>query len=879
MNYDKLPIFLFRVNNIPAQHAYMFGSNMLADKVSEYFNSSIELGDSVEQFIEKAEWKIKLVNDDRERKQLINFKRDVFNLRPRMMNQLEKLEQMLKQYDLYILAVQVRNQLERNHHLRREIESVLEDQRFAERTYLYDAFIKETSLMNSLKFIQATIMEKARSYFAIPVEKHGVKQRKLDSTLLKVLTRGALKTSPFSTLTKVGVGAFTTDALRNESKNGHDYTVTNINIAYILRVFEKLLLRPAIMKKLTFRFNETLTMMDNIFYWTTLADQPLKRKKIFRTADTLMKIKVNPVMGHIYEHFKGKQKFSYQELESSLSIIGINSSQALQYLTKLIVNDFIQPTIALEEQNNDILVNFIHLIEKLNVLAEDNVIKEVHGNLVAINEELERFDELDVRESYRSFEVITDLFKQIAQAVHLPPLDEKLLLYQDYLTKQKKYIDQTEWNARDNTLVTFQRLSVLFDAVLRLQYILGRFVLEKYGEKRVAFHDNEHEDVMEVLLNAILEHAGQIWGNQFNETEITSNIEEINQLDRAKNRFIQQLKTLAESNSDVVHISKAYVEELISSMNLDLSHYVQSNSFFIQKDERDGFLVLNNMYGGYLSYYLRFLKNMEGVLDNKEVSQYIEKNIRSRNVMDIYKSYGFNANVRPRITEYSINVPNSRINDESGFEAIYSWEDLEIQYNPNTKKIDVFAKGKKVNILFLGSLMTRLIPSISAMLHALSANGVLFRDIGTILLDDFLQKNVQDFSIKTFPRIILDNQLVLSRKTWLVNSSQLNMIGEDDVEDQINLLKLLKDNNIPHRVFLRKMGGQAEDAEGEDTLPGVFDKPQYIDFTSPLLWNLFKKEIDTSPYFLLTEVLPKHEDTSEKYVEELLVEYTTKGVK
>lgn len=881
MRFDKLPVFLVRKNNIPIRFIQKFSSPGLHRKIQIHQESQNKLKGYIDHFIKNIEVVIKEVHDNQERKKLINLKRDIYNLRPRFVNNIQKNKEILLQTSLFEQADAIQQEYQLCHSLLEEIREYFEDKKQVERSALYEAFSKESTLMNTLKFIQPTIMEKARSYFDLPVEKHGVKQRKLDYTLLKLLTRATLKTSPFSTLTKVGLGEFSDRLpMSKEISEGRQYTVTNLNITYMLRLFEKVLLRPSVIKKLSFRFNETLTVLENHFYWTTLADYPQKRKKIYRTADTLIKIKYNPLMGSIHERLKDEELVSYEELESVFADLGINKHQALQYITKLASNDFLQPARMLKEQSNHVLADFLKQIDELEVKGEDETVFKVYQALSQIKNELEAFDQLDVKQSYISYQKINQLFKDVSAELQMPLLDEKLLIYQDFLSEEKQYINQEDWTERDQQLVTFQHLTVLFDAVLRLQYILGRSVFEKYGDMRVSLKSNEQEDVIEELLNAILEHAGEIWGSQFTETALNSDIEEINELDRAKNNFIQYLKRQAiEEDQEGIIITNRFVQELIESISADLSNYVQSNSFFIQEEGPKGQMVINNMYGGYLSYFLRFFYNMEGILDFPQVSQYIKKNVHSRNIIDIYKSYGFNANVRPKITEYSIDVPNSRVSDVEGFTGIFSWKDLEIQYNQKTKKADIFAKGQQVNILFLGSLMTRLIPSISAMLHAFSANGVLFRDVGSILLDDFLLNTDGSFTVKVFPRITLEESTVLSRKSWLVNTNAIANHSDDDMENYLNFIKFIDYYQIPHRVFLRKKIGQADESgENEENADGAFEKPQYIDFTSPLLWNLFKKEIEGSPYFLLTEVFPDFKDKENEFVEEYLVEYTSKGV-
>lgn len=872
----KLPLFLVRQNSVPYAHALQFGSNELRDLMQQYRISLQSQDKKIISFITKLEHVIKLVEDDQQRKELINLKRDMFNLRFRFCQRIEQCQPMLEDFKLIREAEDIRSLYQQNKARLIEIEHQFNYAKSHERAQLYDVFQKEETLMNSLKFIQATIMEKARGYFNTPVQEHGVKHRKLDYTLLKVLTRATHKTSPFSTLTKVGVGQFSNSDLVSSTDPGETYTVTNLNLAYLMRVFEAIRLRPSMVSTMTYHFNETLTRHEGKFYWTTLADQPMKRKKIYRTADTLMKIKENPLLLQLYKEL-GSEPFTYDRVENVFLHNGLGQEKAVTYALSLIKNDFLQPTQGIPEHTNKGLDYILSCLSEAEVLNTDEVLRQVFVHLKTIKEVLNTFDEMHGQASYQSYQEIVSHFKEVTKHLGIPDLDEKLLLYQDYLTTERRIEPQENWEQIDRSLKLFQQSTILFDVVLRLQYVLGKFMLDKYGHERVAFRDNEKEDVMEIMLNAIMDNAGHLWSGQFNETAIDSEIEEVRMLDAAKNEFIRYLKAEEQLNKgSEIRIPSDYLQELISTLPRDLERYTQSNSFFVQRTDENSF-VLNDMYGGYLSYFSRFLFNLEDVMKEPALQSYVHQHIKERNVVDIYKSYGFNANVRSSITDYSVHIPNSRVADESGLTGVYDWQDLELQYNPITKKIDVFAKGEQVHILFLGSLMTRLIPSISAMLHALSANGVLFKSVGSILIDEYLAIPREQPTIKHFPRISLDGTLVLSRECWVIDTQLLTEYSDKNYLSMMNFLSLLDSHGIPHRVFFQSLKSLDGTEEDTDTIDGAFEKPQYVNFTSPLLWSLFLKEVKDTPYFLLTEVLPDLRESDQEYTEEYLLELTSKG--
>lgn len=85
------------------------------------------------------------------------------------------------------------------------------------------------------------------------LEEHNAKLRILDDTLAKVLTRASHKTSPFSTLTNVGIGLWK-DNFENNKEENPSLLFSKFNQAYLLRLFEILLWEPVIMENNSYHF-------------------------------------------------------------------------------------------------------------------------------------------------------------------------------------------------------------------------------------------------------------------------------------------------------------------------------------------------------------------------------------------------------------------------------------------------------------------------------------------------------------------------------------------------------------------------------------------------------------------------------------------------
>ncbi|WP_025028234.1 hypothetical protein [Caldalkalibacillus mannanilyticus] len=344
-------------------------------------------------------------------------------------------------------------------------------------------------------------------------------------------------------------------------------------------------------------------------------------------------------------------------------------------------------------------------------------------------------------------------------------------------------------------------------------------------------------------------------------------------LNHLKNEFLQEFLTLHNGEKKQINVTSDIYQKYTDRLPEAMHKHERTNSFFIQKtEEQDQSVVINNFYAGNLVFYLRFIKNLQGVMNHSELQQYIEEVLIKKNYLDIFLSYGFNANLRPAITANSINLSNNRFIDKSRFNKVFDWHDIEFQLNPETKKLELFVENEKVNIYFFGTLMVRMIPSVAATLHLLSFSGVLFQDLGYVLINDYLKKVENQFFVKRFPRITFNDHLVIARERWLVNKSAFEGILQLEGLALIQeLTSWLRANHIPTRAFVFIYLDSNSAQEDINT-----EKPQYMDFTSPILLDVLKKMVQDQKYFIIEEVLPDmgSQGNQEEHVKEYVFEHT-----
>ncbi|WP_181438875.1 lantibiotic dehydratase [Paenibacillus sambharensis] len=867
----RSPMILIRQTALPASYSYRLGN-------ISYYQGVQELGRAMETVENEKSLVTKLIieqvkyaESDEDRKLMINLKRDIHNLRRRLVHVIESHHEVWCKYELD----KALRQFLRTYCLSVEKEEVLkqqyEDMIITDRTILQDSVYERPDLFDALKFIHPTIMDKLRGYLRTPIQEHTAKLRKLDSTLAKVLTRASHKTSPFSTLTYVGVG-YWHEGKQDYEVYDHDnrFTVTRFNQAYILRLFDRLRNMREFKQVMKYRLADTLVLLNEKFYWTVLIDQPEIRKKIYRTTDSLVTVNASALLKSFYETFEDRNEFSMEDFFRFFQDMSYPDDKLESLFDNLYERQFIVTKTHIRQQSECIVEECIATIELLDIQEHNPLINEVLSGLRKIKDHLVMIDRVRGKDQYESYRQIEQLFIELCDNLQLKHMDSKQLLYQDGMTRDRIELSTDRWALILRSLEKFQQFAKMFDISFQLQMIVAQAFHNHFGERRVKV-SMQGDEILDVVLQEIISHR-DIWQLQLRKHDTSYGIHEVDTLNVLKNKFLDSITKTEIFSQTEIHLDEDTIQDYIDQFPQILRKHEQSNSFFIQKaDAHPEQVVLNQFYTGYLVFYLRFISNLPDTLTHPEVEAYIQNAIKKRNMTDIYLSYGFNANIRPPITDRTIQLPNNRNVDETSFQTTHSWEQLEFQYNPLTKKIELFVENERIHVTFLGTLMTRLIPSVAASLHLLSFNAIFTKDIGYAVLEHCIG-NDEPFVVKRVPRIVFNRNLILSRERWLIQTEHLREIVKlEGYEMNKCLIQFLLQYGIPlHAFVFPYLSGNDEAAQNDVNA----EKPQYVNFSSPILVDLFIRLVKGHPYIVIEEVLPDQSDRSSGHVQEYVFEMT-----
>lgn len=861
MKEIHFPFVLYRKAALPVTVLENFGSTELAEKISEYHQMKQIHQENTVSVISFLEEEIGKDIEDDLRKKLINIKRKIFNSK--------KIDQILKENEDLIAHVSFfdqidlyRKKMEALTQLQLEIDSDYQRLAAIERQKIQEIIqLEGGEIRKSFKFIHETIDKKLDKYLKIPSDQHDKKLRKLDITLLKIITRAAAKTSPFSSLAYSGFDQLTEDETENQGEDVKSKkTVSKLNEAFLYRIFDKVLRLSDIYHKIPFQIVPTISLDASTVYWTALADDEQNLKKTYKIRDRLITLPRTESIDQVLEKFDHRI-FFYQDFHDELLKQQVEEQEIQLLFQNLYEKDFIVPLVALPQNSENLLDDCIEMLNDFEL----ETLTPIVNLLEELKYMLEFFDFEDQLKQSEIQSKVNQKLMEICTQLGLSEFDTKFSIYQDGLeigVSKRKKSEYLEYKKSLSRLMLFFNM---FNTTYLIKRRIAEIFYEKFKTDKIEMYD-EWEEAIRTILDANLTNL-HLWQSQGVISPKEFADEELNKLIQLKNDFLSFLVT--NRNAEKIEIEQSQIEQVISQLPERLLNERQSNSFFVQKGQKH--LVLNHYYEGTMKYFTRFLKQLPEIMDTESFQSYVRETILRYNFVDVNSTYGFNANNRVHLMEKEVqllNTPPLGRKTTVSDEKMIDFKKLSIQYNLKTKLLDVYDGSEKVKVAFLGSLMPMMLPGVVSSLSLLSIDSAMYADFSFNFSVLALEQE-KDCSILKLPEVVFDQKIVLSRKKWLLKTTKLEMLKKD-VPYKIG--QFAKEHELPFQCFVSGL-----DAEIEHT--GT-SKPQYIDFTSPSLIKLFTQITNDNEYVVLEEIDPtiNQENYPDKQIEEMVFEITREGL-
>ena len=704
-------------------------------------------------------------------------------------------------------------------------------------------FADNPYVLKTLPLINKDFIFKLNKYLDVPVKQHNADIRKLDHQLIRLFTRATMKTSPFSFLTSVCLY----DPETGDQEKGEGLrSICEANNYIIKAVYDFILEKPHFACQVSYRLNAHQNYGDSCIF---LYQRDYEKGKVYKTVDGSVRLARKGIIELICEQF-GNRVFRYEELLGLLVENGMEEERATEFIQdKLIRNHVLTPHVCIDDTKENIFREFE---EKTALLTDDEAgtLAKVRDRVMEYEKLVKEFRDADWRGRFSAVEKMDRLVAEIEEV-----LDRKFVhniqVYEDSVyDRPKKPLTAAE--LKDRELEKLQKYFQIFDQSVLGYVLFSEMFLEKYGEQKVPADDL---DVYKLFVEAATKLTG-IWMDNFSAISFKTG-EKIRTITAMKKEMYAEI--LGRKDRKEPQDLREFIDAEVAKHPEIFDADIDSATFYLQKAEKEGDLVINKVYKGQLLFFVRFLKLFEE--DSGKIKDYCRYAFGT-NPAEITESFGFNANVHRRIFDKRLVLNLTDQNDAT--EGDIPIGECYFYYDPEKKLVKLGHETLgEVNGVFLGSLAINLMPIPLRTVNGMQPSTRFDPSYLNLWEKDKNEGLIADHIPRT-----KYGKLVFIREQYLLNS--IYDLKKPADELYLEILADFEKAGLPKRFFIRPyINGADFDFYnmGRTAL-----KPQYIDLDSPLLFQELLREMENQKQFVLEEIYP--DNPEDEYICEYQAEQT-----
>lgn len=840
---------------------------------------------------------------DTDRVALINLRRDVFNTRRPRPATLRRARERLDAVSRALLDVWL-DAFEAVETARARGAEALAADTAQARAHARAALCDEE--LRCAILLQSQVLERTMDRYLDPDRKFDKSARHLERTLLELLYRVSLKTSPFSTLTSVGLGRFrpgAPDALPRPA-NLRKRSTVRLNVAVLARLAAVIQADPRLRSGFPVRLAPGAdTDGDRMRYVrrrTTAGADPDAVVALDTVHEDLFFLPSGPVLADVAEltrtasptlcRLSARLAAAHGEEDTA------GTDRLLGHLLRL--GFLIVPDLQVDLRSDDPATAFTAALRAHGTA-------ELHRAAQALEragEQVAAYPRTPARERARVLARVREHVEECFAAVGADPdLVPRTLLYEDTTFRGADADRAAAERVLLPDLASLADLLPAFDTNLPRRLTAKEFFVARYGrggrcDDVIRFCHEFQRDFFDPYLQRSMRRRPFDENNAYVPQENWFKSAEIEALDRARQAVAARIGSLLDTvppGTEEIRLGPEFTEQ-VRSLLPPSAVTAQPWSFLVQVSaDADGAFdraVLNQAYAGLTLMFSRFAHSLADQGAPELVRDILRGYAPDGAVLaELHGGYETtNLNIHPVVTDYEIVCPG----DHSGRPADerIPLDDLFLVHDEAADRVRLLSRrlGREVVPVYLGYLMPMALPEIQQVLLCFSPSGMAQPDLwaGT-------GHPVPERGVTAYPRLVLGN-LVLQRRMWKLSTADFPRRdpGQDEAAYFLRVRRWQRDTGLPERLFAQIDNAAAGRgaAESEDTDQGggtkraAGRKPLPVDFGS---WHsvqlLEQMVLAASSRIVLTEALPDtdqlwlRDEHGRPHVSELLIELYDTG--
>ncbi|WP_063770021.1 lantibiotic dehydratase [Streptacidiphilus melanogenes] len=743
----------------------------------------------------------------------------------------------------------------------------------------------EERLRRGLLLASPTLEGRLDDYAAGLRPESDKRTRKQERALLHYLHRTACKTSPFSTFTSVAAGAFLPGPSGAVVFDDEQRSHPRLNVAVLARLAQVAAADRARRDDLPVAPAAGLALAETRVRYVrrSLTTGDDSRSVAFDTAeDRVYFLRRSGVLDRLLGFLADRPDARCGELLQKLrEDTSATEEEAEHYLAALLDLGLLQlPALATDVHDRNPLAAFRERLRALDrPWAADTA-----DRLGAVADRIERYRDAGAAERRK---LLTALRRDLlAVQTELGAADAsvpQVLLYEDAAVGAVA-ADRDTWDRLAEPLAQLAPLLAAYDPQLAGRLTFKGFFVARFGsggrcEDLLTLVHDFHEDIYDRYLDFAARpgRAAPDGGRPPEENWLRQ--PEITAINRARAELTAQLRALWSDHSDhqggsaELFLSPQAVSAAAAHLGA-LPRAFQPQSHFVQWVRRtdDPLLVLNNAYGGLGYPFTRFTHCLREE-NGDEVGEALRAQLREHHpdgavFAEVTAGAATtNLNLHDRLTDYEIVCPGETSTADP--DARLDLDDLYVVHDEKDDRLVLRSRRleREVVPLYLGYLVSVALPEIPRTLLLLSPAFQAQPDPWRGVPEGPAVEGVT-----TRPRLRY-GALVLQRRSWTATTDVLprREPGGDETPWYLAWLRWRARHGLPDQVFAR-IRPDAASGGGPD------DKPQYVDFDSPLSLLALDAALAERPgRVVFEEMLPSGDELAARsaaagHVSELVVE-------